>query len=117
MSNVIYSRVTNNTSPALSNVTGIVVGQLGVPFPPNVSTPGNRRGLIAFQNCGSGSIFITPIGPNLQNASQFTSPVQGIELSGGLTPPAVLYFKHNDDRWAALSGTGTGDDLRIWEET
>jgi hypothetical protein len=29
----------------------------------------------------------------------------------------VLYFKRNDDRWAALSGTGAGDDLRIWEET
>jgi hypothetical protein len=117
VANFIVSRYSQNSTPALSTATGIVVGQLGVPFPPDVSTPGNRRGVISFHNFGSGSVFVAPLGPNLLDASQFTSSTQGIELPAGLTLLSRLECFNSDDVWAALSGTGAGDNLIVLESS
>jgi hypothetical protein len=117
VSNFIVSRYAQDTTPALSTVTGIVVGQLGVAFPPIVDSPGVRRGVIIFDNRGSGSVYVAPLGPSLPNASQFTTSSQGFEIPAGTTPLSRLECFGSDDVWVALSGSGSGDDLRILESS
>jgi hypothetical protein len=121
MSNYIVNRWTNSSSTFasasgfLNTASGTVVGVLGVPrFPVQ---PGTRRGVISFQNNGSGSIFLAPQSDTLQSSSWFTSSTQGcIVLTGAQTPPVWLDFPGSDDVWMALSQMGAGDSLVVIEQ-
>jgi hypothetical protein len=114
VANYVVTRYADNS---LSTASATIVGVLGVPrFPPDVASPGVRRGSISFQNNGSGSIFLAPQSEALQSTSWFTSSDQGcIVLTGAQTPPVWLDAPGSDDVWMALSQMGAGDNLVVVE--